>query len=204
MRRFGHVESHRPRLAEAGQLVHAGLRLRLRAAGARLLGPRPGGRDRRARGRAAGVHLRLPGHGTTGPTLEIYQYGSMPDGLPPAMNRPASSTSRSWSPRSRWRVNRSSPRRRVYRRGRDAPDGRRPVRHLGLRDRSGGQRHRAPVLVGHPPVSQRKTMPPAAGRRPARRAGSTCLDLSGRRSKGPRSRCDRSPVPRVSATRSKQ
>ncbi len=35
-----------------------------------------------------GVHLRLPGHGPTGPTFEIYQYASMPEGLPPAMNRP--------------------------------------------------------------------------------------------------------------------
>ena len=35
-----------------------------------------------------GAHLRLPGHGPTGPTLEVYQYGSMPDGLPPAANRP--------------------------------------------------------------------------------------------------------------------
>ena len=35
-----------------------------------------------------GAHLRLPGHGSTGPTLEIYQFESMPDGLPPAANRP--------------------------------------------------------------------------------------------------------------------
>src|SRR5439155_1227148 len=35
-----------------------------------------------------GAHLRLPGHGPTGPTLEVYQCGSMPDGLPPAANRP--------------------------------------------------------------------------------------------------------------------
>jgi catechol 2,3-dioxygenase-like lactoylglutathione lyase family enzyme len=35
-----------------------------------------------------GAHLRLPGHGTTGPTLEIYQFETMPDGLPPAVNRP--------------------------------------------------------------------------------------------------------------------
>jgi catechol 2,3-dioxygenase-like lactoylglutathione lyase family enzyme len=35
-----------------------------------------------------GVHLRLPGLGPTGPTLEIYQYESMPDGLPAAANRP--------------------------------------------------------------------------------------------------------------------
>jgi catechol 2,3-dioxygenase-like lactoylglutathione lyase family enzyme len=35
-----------------------------------------------------GAHLRLPGLGDSGPTLEIYQYESMPDGLPPAVNRP--------------------------------------------------------------------------------------------------------------------
>jgi catechol 2,3-dioxygenase-like lactoylglutathione lyase family enzyme len=35
-----------------------------------------------------GAHLRLPGHGSTGPTLEIYQYASMPPALAPAANRP--------------------------------------------------------------------------------------------------------------------
>jgi catechol 2,3-dioxygenase-like lactoylglutathione lyase family enzyme len=35
-----------------------------------------------------GAHLRLPGLGADGPTLEIYEYSSMPDGLPPAANRP--------------------------------------------------------------------------------------------------------------------
>ena len=35
-----------------------------------------------------GVHLRLPGHGPTGPTLEIYQFASMPAALAPAANRP--------------------------------------------------------------------------------------------------------------------
>jgi catechol 2,3-dioxygenase-like lactoylglutathione lyase family enzyme len=35
-----------------------------------------------------GAHLRLPGHGPTGPTLEIYQFETMPDGLPAAANRP--------------------------------------------------------------------------------------------------------------------
>jgi predicted enzyme related to lactoylglutathione lyase len=35
-----------------------------------------------------GVHLRLPGGGPDGPTLEIYQYASMPSGLPTAANRP--------------------------------------------------------------------------------------------------------------------
>lgn len=34
-----------------------------------------------------GVHLRLPGHGPDGPTLEIYQYGRIERNLPPAANR---------------------------------------------------------------------------------------------------------------------
>lgn len=36
----------------------------------------------------AGVHLRLPGHGDTGPTLEIYAYTPPADGPAPAVNRP--------------------------------------------------------------------------------------------------------------------
>jgi predicted enzyme related to lactoylglutathione lyase len=35
-----------------------------------------------------GVHLRLPGHGPNGPTLEIYQYQPELDGMPPVVNRP--------------------------------------------------------------------------------------------------------------------
>ena len=35
-----------------------------------------------------GVHLRLPGHGPDGPTLEIYAYSRPADGPPPAVNRP--------------------------------------------------------------------------------------------------------------------
>jgi catechol 2,3-dioxygenase-like lactoylglutathione lyase family enzyme len=35
-----------------------------------------------------GAHLRLPGHGPTGPTLEIYEYSSELDALPPVVNRP--------------------------------------------------------------------------------------------------------------------
>jgi len=35
-----------------------------------------------------GVHLRLPGHGPDGPTLEIYSYSQFSDSLPPAVNRP--------------------------------------------------------------------------------------------------------------------
>lgn len=35
-----------------------------------------------------GAHLRLPGHGPGGPTLEIYQYESGPVPLPTAADRP--------------------------------------------------------------------------------------------------------------------
>lgn len=35
-----------------------------------------------------GVHLRLPGHGDHGPTLEIYTYAVTSDGSSPAVNRP--------------------------------------------------------------------------------------------------------------------
>jgi predicted enzyme related to lactoylglutathione lyase len=35
-----------------------------------------------------GEHLRLPGHGPHGPTLEIFQYHAVADALPTAVNRP--------------------------------------------------------------------------------------------------------------------
>ena len=35
-----------------------------------------------------GVHLRLPGYGDGGPTLEVFSYAAMPEHLPPAVNRP--------------------------------------------------------------------------------------------------------------------
>ena len=35
----------------------------------------------------SGVQLRLPGHGDTGPTLEIFQYAENEGRLPPAANR---------------------------------------------------------------------------------------------------------------------
>jgi len=38
--------------------------------------------------RLDGVHLRLPGHGDDGPTLEIYSYSVSAPGPPPAVNRP--------------------------------------------------------------------------------------------------------------------
>jgi len=37
--------------------------------------------------RFSGVHLRLPGHGENGPTLEIYQYSQNEPKPPPAANR---------------------------------------------------------------------------------------------------------------------
>lgn len=38
--------------------------------------------------RITGIHLRLPGYGEDGPTLEIFQYDSMPDRLAAAPNSP--------------------------------------------------------------------------------------------------------------------
>lgn len=35
-----------------------------------------------------GVHLRLPGHGDDGPTLEIYNYATLVERPAPAVNRP--------------------------------------------------------------------------------------------------------------------
>ena len=35
-----------------------------------------------------GIHLRLPGGGPDGPTLEIYTFETQPDGLLPVANRP--------------------------------------------------------------------------------------------------------------------
>ena len=35
-----------------------------------------------------GVHLRLPGHGTDGPTLEIFNYSSLAEGTGAQVNRP--------------------------------------------------------------------------------------------------------------------
>lgn len=38
--------------------------------------------------RATGRHLRLPGYGSQGPTLEIFQFGEQEPGPPPRLNRP--------------------------------------------------------------------------------------------------------------------
>jgi catechol 2,3-dioxygenase-like lactoylglutathione lyase family enzyme len=38
--------------------------------------------------RIYGQHLRLPGHGENGPTIEVFQYGKNADHLPTCLNRP--------------------------------------------------------------------------------------------------------------------
>jgi len=38
--------------------------------------------------RLRGVHLRLPGHGPDGPTLEIFQYDELAEAVPPRVHRP--------------------------------------------------------------------------------------------------------------------
>jgi catechol 2,3-dioxygenase-like lactoylglutathione lyase family enzyme len=38
--------------------------------------------------RMTGVHLRMPGHGPNGPTLEIYNYSELLERMPTAVNRP--------------------------------------------------------------------------------------------------------------------
>ena len=38
--------------------------------------------------RLTGAHLRLPGHGPNGPTLEIYHYSVSEPAVPPRVNRP--------------------------------------------------------------------------------------------------------------------
>jgi len=38
--------------------------------------------------RIDGLHLRLPGHGDSGPTLEIFQYNTLEEKMPTRINRP--------------------------------------------------------------------------------------------------------------------
>lgn len=38
--------------------------------------------------RLQGIHLRLPGHGPSGPTLEIFQYSQLANNSVPAVNQP--------------------------------------------------------------------------------------------------------------------
>ena len=96
-----------------------------------------------------GAHLRLPGHGPNGPTLEIYQYQPELEGLPPVVNRPGFGHIAfvvDDVPQARETVLAAARSRGG--RGGDAADQRRPARHLVLRHRPGGQHRRAPGLVG--------------------------------------------------------
>ncbi len=147
-----------------------------------------------------GAHVRLPGLGAEGPTLEIYQYESGPEGITPAVNRPGfqhiAFVGARRPGRSRGRFRR---RRRRGRCGRHANDRRRPARDLDLRHGPGGEHPRAPVLVG---AGHRMTMPLPPGSRPAARAVRSWRVLRGRRSRRPMP-IDRSAVrfARVSDTR---
>ena len=80
-------QRHGPRLAAPRRVLHGALRPGARATGAGL--PRPGPRGRHADPGAhlTGAHLRLPGHGPTGPTLEIYQYDAVEPGRDPKVDR---------------------------------------------------------------------------------------------------------------------
>jgi catechol 2,3-dioxygenase-like lactoylglutathione lyase family enzyme len=62
--------------------------MRPRPTRAGLPGSNPGGGNGRSRSGLRGVHLRLPGHGDEGPTLEIYAYDREEPALQPAANRP--------------------------------------------------------------------------------------------------------------------
>ena len=97
----------------------------------------------------AGVHLRLPGHGDTGPTLEIYTYGTNGRGRRVAAVEPH----RLGPHRLRGRRRRPAPRERSWRPGaarsggRHHPDRGWSARDVVLHRRSGGQPRRAPELV---------------------------------------------------------
>ena len=85
------IRPHQPdraRLAAPCGLVRATLRLHAGAAGARLLRARPLRGTGITDAALKGVHLRLPGHGEDGPTLEIYTFASTGEGQEPAIDRP--------------------------------------------------------------------------------------------------------------------
>ena len=82
-----------------------------------------------------GAHLRLPGHGDGGPTLEIFEYDEI-DGHPGHPDQPTGLGSRRVpgpGRRGRGRCRRCRGRRPVRRDRRDADQGR-PAHHVGLRD----------------------------------------------------------------------
>ena len=96
-----------------------------------------------------GMHLRLPGGGPTGPTLEIFQYD-------PSLEHPATAANRPGFGHIAFVVpdvaigSRHDPRggRRIPRRRGHDPDRRRSARDVVLRHGPGGQHRRAAGLVG--------------------------------------------------------
>ena len=113
-------QRHRARLAAAGGVLHRRLRLHVRAARSATSAPptwtpRPACTD----AHLTGAHLRLPGHGETGPTLEIFSYDDARRIIPaPGSIDRAGATSRSRSRTCRRPSRPSSPRRRPPRRDR--------------------------------------------------------------------------------------
>ncbi len=99
-----------------------------------------------------GAHLRLPGHGDAGPTLEIFEYDALDQHPGGRVDRPG------WGhvafqvpdvPAAIAAVVAAGGAR--VRRGRRHADEGRPAGHLGLHDGSGGEHRRAASLVlrGH-------------------------------------------------------
>ena len=96
--------------------------------------------------RLRGVHLRLPGHGDAGPTIEIFSYDDVAPQSHPVANRAGYGHIAFLVERRRARDRRSGRARRKARRNRLARDPRRRSR-VRLRARSRGQPDRAPALA---------------------------------------------------------
>jgi catechol 2,3-dioxygenase-like lactoylglutathione lyase family enzyme len=94
-----------------------------------------------------GAHLRLPGHGAEGPTLEIFNYNILKEKPGVAVNRPGfghiafvvDDVPSARQACSRWRANGGG--------SGDADDCDRIEGHLGVCDRSRGERDRIAVVV---------------------------------------------------------
>ena len=87
--RYGHTNLIARDWKCALPLLPGPVRLHARSAGAGLQGSRAWSAGPASRARALrGEHLRLPGHGPDGPTLEIFNYSVLAEGPATAVNRP--------------------------------------------------------------------------------------------------------------------